>query len=271
MEFLPKKSLIALVLLPLLACTPSIPVEPEPDRLYWADIHPGPSPEVTEEFIKQGKILFEHNCVKCHGQTGQGDGLTLETIVVPPRDFSLGQFKLRSTNGFPSDLDFFRTITVGFPQYNMPANDHLSEDERWALVHYVKSLIQTAAPQLSQEAGAPIHLPSSKPYTQASIDLGKVYFNKMGCAYCHGSDGLANTEITLKDAQGHSIKPRNFQDGLEYFKGGGRPEDIVRILMTGMTGTPMQPYGRIGADNQELWDVAHYVHSIATASKKDKS
>jgi len=260
---------IAMLTLPIVTCSPSPKVQSDPERVYWADITPKTSPEVTNELLSNGKNLYNNNCTKCHGVTGRGDEITLETIIVPPRDFALGQFKLRSTNAFPTDYDLFRTITVGFPQYDMPEFGHLSQEERWSLVHYVKKLIKSAAPQLSQEPRKSVKIPNPKPYTQASIDLGKIHFNKMGCAYCHGSNGIANTAITLKDAQGNLIKPRNFQDGPEYFKGGGRPEDIVRILMTGMAGTPMQPYGIIGADNQELWDIAHYVHSLANTPKKE--
>ena len=91
----------------------------------------------------------------------------------------------------------------------------------------------------------------------------------MACAYCHGANGDLGSTVPLLDAQGNTIYPRNFLDGPTAFKAGGRPEDIARILVTGMTGTPMQPYTSIGTNNEHLWDVANYVYYLSTLPKED--
>lgn len=254
-------------ILSCIACAPS--PDTASDRLYWAEVDIPPAPEVTEALLATGAQVYQSSCASCHGITGRGDGTDASTLTTKPRDFAFALFKLRSTDGFPTDADLYRSITVGFPAYGMPSNDHLGTEERWALVHHVKSLIHTIAPDKSLEPGTPIVMPKPKKYTQASINLGKVLYNKMSCAFCHGPKGDVSPSMALVDAQGNPIRPRNFRDGPETFKGGGRPEDIVRILMTGLAGTPMQPFGRIGSDNEELWDVAHYVHYLATTPKED--
>lgn len=253
-----------------IACSPTYaPDLSTGDRLLWAEVHVPPTPVVSDGLLSTGARVFQETCVACHGENGHGDGPEVSALTAPPRDFSLALFKLRTTTTFPSDTDLYRSITVGFPAYGMPANETLSPEDRWALVYHVKALVQVADEARALETGAVINLPPAKEYSQRSIDLGKILYNKMACALCHGAKGEASATMALVDAQGNSIQPRNFQAGPETFKGGGRPEDIVRILMTGMAGTPMQSYARIGTDNQQLWDLAHYVHYLATNTEKE--
>src|SRR3970282_1954049 len=42
----------------------------------------------------------------------------------------------------PTDVDLFRTISRGMPGSAMPSWGHLTEEERWGLVHYVKSFAE---------------------------------------------------------------------------------------------------------------------------------
>lgn len=261
-----KYFILTIALLTLSACAPT---DTAPDPLRWIEVEVPPAPEITDALRNVGTGVYGESCTSCHGDQGRGDGTEIAPLATPPRDFSLALFKLRSTEGFPSDSDLYRSITVGFPPYGMPAFDSLPSNERWALVHHIKSLIQTAAPTKSLHPGAPIKMPPPKKYNQRSIDLGKVLYDKNGCAFCHGAKGDAKATIPLMDAQGNSIQPRNFREGLEHFKSGGQPEDIVRILMTGIEGTPMQSIARTGSDNAQLWDIAHYVHFLATSPEEE--
>lgn len=262
-----KGSVLCALFLSAIACSPKAP--DTPDRLYWAEVEVPPSPEVNDSLLQTGATVFASSCASCHGEEGRGDGVQVSTLTTHPRDFSLALFKLRSTDGFPSDADLYRTITVGFPAYGMPSTEVLSPEDRWALVYHVKSLVHAASPSTSLQPGTPITIPEARKYNQRSIDLGKVLFDRMGCALCHGSKGSGGVSIPLVDAQGNPITPRKFSDGLETFKAGGRPEDIVRILMTGMAGTPMPSYAKTGADNEQLWDLAHYIHDLATSPDMD--
>src|SRR3989338_5384992 len=58
------------------------------------------------------------------------------------RDLTAGQFKCRTTAGGqrPTDDDLFRTISRGANGTGMPPWKYLlTDDERWALVEYVKT------------------------------------------------------------------------------------------------------------------------------------
>ena len=99
----------------------------------------------TEE-LSLGKALYEANCAECHGE----DGSTIAKV-----NLSDQQFMAKRT-----EQDLFNAMTSGVPGV-MPAYDQLTEDERWALASFVRSLtfaevLPTATPQPSPtEASTP--------------------------------------------------------------------------------------------------------------------
>ena len=98
-------------------------------------------PEMTKALLERGETLYQKQCSACHGEKGSGDGKAAYLLYPKPRDFSGVRFKLISTdNAVPSNEDLFRTITRGMPGSAMPPWGHLTEDDRWGLVYYVKKL-----------------------------------------------------------------------------------------------------------------------------------
>jgi len=87
------------------------------------------------------KIFVDQDCVKCHGETGVGNGPQADELVddwdvpIEPANLTLTYFK----NG-KRDQDIYRVFTSALNGTPMPAFDELSEDERWQLVDYVQSL-----------------------------------------------------------------------------------------------------------------------------------
>lgn len=62
-----------------------------------------------------GKVIFETNCVTCHGMTGTGDGVLAAALDPKPRDLSAGVFKFDTDgDGTPgTDADLKNVITQG--------------------------------------------------------------------------------------------------------------------------------------------------------------
>jgi len=88
--------------------------------------------------IVQGAALYPTHCAACHGAEGHGDGPPASTLPVPPADLTAGHLWMHS------DGDLFHWLTDGIvaPRGGlaMPGfGQALSEDERWALIDYVRS------------------------------------------------------------------------------------------------------------------------------------
>lgn len=87
--------------------------------------------------IAQGASLYPAHCAACHGAEGHGDGRLASTLPVPPADLTAGHLWMHS------DGDLFHWLTDGIAAPRgglaMPAFGDLSEDERWALIDYIRA------------------------------------------------------------------------------------------------------------------------------------
>ncbi|HZR23024.1 MAG TPA: c-type cytochrome [Vicinamibacterales bacterium] len=232
----------------------------------FLDTPVAPRPATSGATIARGKQVYDANCVQCHGASGRGDGYGAPFLVPPPRDFSGGQFKFRTTASglLPTDDDLFRTISRGANGTGMPPWKYLlSDEDRWALVDYVK----TFDPRFAEERNrhlTPMPLPGASPKS-ASASRGKDVFAKMQCAKCHGDDGrgVGPSSPTMVDAKNRHVNARDFtQPGA--FRTGWTEKEILRTLETGMNGVPMPSYSGT-MSNQEEHDLIAYVMSLAKA------
>ncbi|MGE5246634.1 MAG: c-type cytochrome [Betaproteobacteria bacterium] len=228
----------------------------------FLDTPVAPRPPATAETVAAGRRLYEANCIQCHGPKGDGNGYGAPFLVPSPRDFTSGQFKFRTTTSgmLPSDADLFRTISRGATGTGMPPWKFLlSDNDRWALVDYVK----TFSPKF-QSAGnlAPMPLPDT-PGSSRSATRGKAVYSKMQCDKCHGEDGrgVGPSSPSMVDAKGRHVNARDFtQPGT--FRTGWAEREIVRTLETGLNGVPMPSYSGV-MSKQDEYDLVAYVMSLA--------
>jgi mono/diheme cytochrome c family protein len=221
-----------------------------------------PRPAPTAATIGRGKQVYDANCVQCHGPEGRGDGYGAPFLVPPPRDFTAGQFKFRTTAGcqLPTDEDLFRTISRGANGTGMPPWKYLlSDEERWALVAYVK----TFEPRFATARDLrPMPLPDA-PGRSRSVDRGREVYRKMQCSKCHGEDGrgVGPSSNAMVDAKGRHVNARDFTQPASY-RTGWTEREIIRTLETGMNGVPMPSYSGV-MTKQEEYDLVAFVMSIA--------
>jgi cytochrome c553 len=86
---------------------------------------------------EQGKELFmtrKGNCIFCHGETGTGNKENLARLRRVPADLSDHKRMPKLSDG-----EIFWKITKGIPGI-MPSREKLTEEERWHLVNFVRSL-----------------------------------------------------------------------------------------------------------------------------------
>lgn len=210
--------------------------------------------------LEAGKQAYLDSCARCHGATGAGDGRDAKRIYPRPRRLSEGVFKFRTTASGtpPTDEDLFRTLTEGLPGSRMPEFQRLSEETRWQLVYYVKSL----SPVFQDQKPEPIDLGKDPGPKKANLARGKELYTQLGCNACHGSAGRADgpSAPTLVDPWGKPVRPADLTQGWSY-RSGSSPRDVLTRLMTGLDGTPMPSYAE-ATSTAEAWDLAYYVHSI---------
>lgn len=96
----------------------------------------------SKKLIAKGKKLFtEHKCADCHGATGQGDGRLAESLMDAWKH-AVFVHDITNPNYFKAGHEpknIFRTISTGLDGTPMGSYAHLPEEDRWALVHFVRS------------------------------------------------------------------------------------------------------------------------------------
>lgn len=201
-----------------------------------------------------GAVLFREHCEVCHGPSGDGRGHAAHHFASPPRDFTKGRYKFRSTASgqVPTDDDLRRSIVRGIPGTGMVPQDHLSEAEVAAVIAHIKSLsprFATAAPP------APLPIAPEPGRTAEAVARGERVYAKADCRECHG-DGARGDGPSARDLR---VKPSDLTR--RPLKSGTTARDIVRTLVTGLDGTPMPSYHLV-IDDAQLWDLAYYVEAL---------
>lgn len=106
--------------------------------------HANPVP-ASDDAQKRGRLLYQRHCAMCHGDKGKGDGpaarLHAERSKRAPKDLTDAKVQASMSDG-----EIFWKITTGFKENDqiiMPTfGDEIpKEDDRWKLVHYVRSLL----------------------------------------------------------------------------------------------------------------------------------
>jgi len=208
-----------------------------------------------------GKEDYRRWCVGCHGKEGNGEGENAPYVDPRPRDFTEALFRWRSTptGTLPTDQDIYDTITRGVVDTLMPTWRPLTPQTRVDLIAYIK----TFSPKWqTQKPGTPITIPPEPPQTIDSVLHGRQLFDQMQCWKCHGPEGRGDgpSAITLTDDKGEPIRPYNFHDGTR-FRCGETNQDLYKIFMTGLDGTPMPSF----ADSlkpQDAWDLVHFLRTL---------
>lgn len=115
----------------------------------------------------RGRKVYATFCLPCHGAVGNGDGPVALHGFPPPPSLSL------ESSLAMSDGQMFHVLTFG--QKNMPGYAaQVSPEDRWKAILHVRALQEPA--KLKAETDR---------LTQASIEAGKLVFQRLNCHKCH--------------------------------------------------------------------------------------
>ncbi|MCH7505029.1 c-type cytochrome [PVC group bacterium] len=248
---------------------------------------PGPTPELFD----RGRVIYEKQCAVCHGADGAGDGEAAYLLYPKPRDFTQNKFRLVSTKNMKAtDEDLFSSISRGMPGSSMPSWEHLSENDRWGLVYYVRYLAEKKSS--SGEEGVLsgietetipwddlIKMLSSEPNPKSSIQVteepqitpegiekGKELF-AMACADCHGKEGKGDAVQKMTDSSGYAIRPRDLTTGV--FMRNDSSKELYWRIIGGLPGTPMPSYYEVFTE-EELWNLIHYTQTLSPPNSHNR-
>ncbi|MCC6277587.1 MAG: c-type cytochrome [Oligoflexia bacterium] len=222
---------------------------------------------VTDDQVAKGKVLYANNCASCHGATGGGDGPGAAALNPKPRNFLSGEWKYGS-----SPTRIFTTITNGVKGTGMSSYSGMSVEERYALVHYVRSI----SPQKSDDSAEDLKAAGldgdfSKFKPKQMVDVGIVMENMaqvdqvelpqdrqkfsdhpgaklyaQHCASCHGLSGQGakvtavgvNPPIALYTTSWNGLQAGWIQDSSAFKK----------IVSEGLTGWGKPGIGHFNSD-----------------------
>jgi mono/diheme cytochrome c family protein len=93
-----------------------------------------PYADDLDDLLDYGADLYDKHCASCHGDDGIGDGSKADELKTYPGDFTSDEFKALS------DGEIYYMSIIGrdeMPNYEKKIPD---EEDRWAVIEYVKSL-----------------------------------------------------------------------------------------------------------------------------------
>lgn len=231
-----------------------------------------PGSESLSPLASQGRTLFQHYCVACHGVSGDGDGYNAEQLDKEPAELSSKKFILKK-----KDSQIYRVIKFGGQgvkkSHLMPVFGHtLSEGEIWSLVAYVRYLaddeehrvkvpentskIRPASPALAHD---PLNVFSNW-YSKNGRDESliaqgeKLFRKKKSCFACH----------QLED-EGGLLGPDLSRAGFSY-----TPEWIFTWIGNPQRIKPQSKMPNLGLDNEECQAITAFLASLKGEGIKKK-
>jgi DMSO reductase family type II enzyme heme b subunit len=231
-----------------------------------------PTGAAAQQPAAAGKAVYDRWCASCHGASGAGDGYAAAYMLPRPRDFTRGVYQVRSTASgeLPTDADLRRIVDAGMPGTAMPGwRSTLTPAERSAVIEYIKGFSHFFAQAPAPE---PLRFGRAPRASADAIAEGRAFYESIECWKCHGQAGRGDGDSapTQTDDEGYPVRPADLTQPWR-FNGGATVADIYRTLRTGLDGTPMPSFGDLIESGfmteAQLWNVAHYVHSLGPAQQ----
>ena len=278
-------SLAAIVVAALAVALPGAPQDPwaaEKKDPKFADVdwdYKGfPPKEFLDAMAPGGPDLYTRYCIHCHGEKGDGRGDLSPMLIPPPRDFTKGIFKGRSSHPEmpPTQTDLMRSLIHGIPLSGMLSYSFMDVQQQVALIAHVKNL---AAGHFPKGFGFPLksgnfHRDAGMPFpTPETLARGRALFDRFSCLACHGEkgDGRGRVTDTLSDSVAvhggmefeRPSSVRDFTQGI--YSGGPNVRHMYLRVSGGVQGTVMPPFAT-SASVEDRWALTHYVMSLSKRS-----
>jgi mono/diheme cytochrome c family protein len=232
--------------------------------------------------LEKGRDSYALYCAGCHGDGGGGDGPAARFLEPKPRDLRKARIKFAAVpaGSIPRDEDLDRALVHGLQGTAMPAWPLLPQDERAAIIAYIKTLSDAWT---KRAPGGSISL-GQDPYRRnpaRAVELGATLYHQRQCWTCHPAyvDAPRLAELTgqpeagradlhrsvLTDSDwGAKILPPDFR--VDRVKSASTIPELARVIAHGVGGTAMPSWGT-SLPPEEIWAIAYYVDSLLAAQQ----
>jgi mono/diheme cytochrome c family protein len=196
---------------------------------------------MDETFLLSGSDLYRLNCQSCHGPKGEGKPPEINSLIEPVRGTSpaLIEQRMKST-GHPVGADMAKQLATEADSAlrerldkggkKMPAFDHLNQDERRALLAYLRVL-----------AGVPSAGAQEDVVTESVARVGE-HLVKGTCHVCHDATGPGGGQMAMMAGTIPSLasfpREKTLQDVVRQVEQGSLP----MMSMMGGPSMPAYPY-----------------------------
>jgi high-affinity iron transporter len=104
----------------------------------------------SDDLVEAGHQLYKTNCSMCHGVDYKGNGPAGAALKPPPRNFIEGKWKYGGNR-----LGLMKVLREGSPGTSMQSyKTALTVNQRWALVHFLRSITGNKVADTDAEVGA---------------------------------------------------------------------------------------------------------------------
>jgi len=199
--------------------------------------------------FKSGEEIYKNLCARCHGEKGDGKGVTYLYLDPAPRDLT----KVAFMNSKPEER-FLQSIKSGVPGTSMPPWERvLSEEQRHAVLTYVfQTFVKEPRPDLKAHK-----VPEQNPiaFNAESVHRGEAIFLQR-CTGCHGrkADGKGPNSLDI------SPRPRNLRNS--FFVSSVPDRRLFDSILYGVQGTAMPSWIDYGLSQNDVGDLINFIRSM---------